>query len=89
MVLKRPMRSDMYPERDRPSAEPLKILISEDQAAHDQRSQISQYLRIQNCNNIEASLAAEALQQSISGNQSERPKKHEFKACNMSAPPLS
>jgi hypothetical protein len=68
MVLKRPMRSDMYPERDRPSAEPLKIPISEDQAEYDQRSQILRYLRIQNCNNIEASLAPEALEQSISGN---------------------
>jgi hypothetical protein len=61
MVLKRPMRSDMYPERDRPSAEPLKIPISENQAEHDQCSQMLKYLRIQNCNNIEASLPAEAL----------------------------
>jgi len=61
MVLKRPMRSDMYPERDRPSAEPLKIPISENQAENDQCSQMLRYLRIQNCNNIEASLAAEAL----------------------------
>lgn len=68
MVLKRPMRSDMYPERDRPSAEPLEIRISEDQEPHDQRPQMFQYLRIQDCNNIKASLAAEALQQSISGN---------------------
>ena len=66
MVLKRPILSEMYPENERPNAEPLTSEISEGRRGGGSPQQKGADLRVQDRDDIEARLAAETLLKSVS-----------------------
>jgi hypothetical protein len=68
MVLKRPILSEMYPENERPNAEPLTSKISEGKrgGGWGQSATKRADLRIQDRDDIKARLAAKTLLKSVS-----------------------
>jgi hypothetical protein len=66
MVLNRPILSEMYPENERPNAEPLTSKISEGRKGGGQSATERADLRIQDCDDIEARLATKTLLKSVS-----------------------
>jgi len=66
MVLKRPILSEMYPENERPKAEPLSKISEGRKGGRGQSPTKRADLRIQDRDDIEARLAAKALVKSVS-----------------------
>jgi hypothetical protein len=68
MVLKRPILSEMYPENERPNADPLICKISEGLTKEEGAAIFKRRagLRIQDCDDVEACLAAKALLKAVS-----------------------
>jgi hypothetical protein len=66
MVLNRPILSEMYPENERPNAEPLAGKISEGGKGGGQSATERADLRIQDRDDIEARLATKTLLKSVS-----------------------
>ena len=65
IVLKRPIRSEMYPENERPNADPLTSKISEGLKGGQYVTKGAD-LRIQDCDDVEARLAAKPLLEAVS-----------------------
>jgi hypothetical protein len=66
MVLNRPILSEMYPENERPNAEPLTSKISEGRKGGEQSATERADLRIQDRDDIEARLTTKTLLKSVS-----------------------